>query len=192
MKRTFLELRVDENEKSDVIVKEYSLEEKIDFILNEYNLTIEQFKVIVGIVLAESKANSYEDAYSVANTLYNRTISKIWTSYIDTLYGFECGTSLYYQAICPGQFVVYESGIYKQYMNSSDLIGFNALIDMFYSKESIHNYLSFKAAGTNTEGKVQFVSGGNLYFNELKEDDVIKTESALYVKKIIRGEVILK
>ena len=44
--------------------EEITLEDKIENICSEFNLTEEEFNVVCAIVLAESKANSYDDAYA--------------------------------------------------------------------------------------------------------------------------------
>ena len=53
-------------------------EDKIDYILNKYNLTKNEFNTLTAIVLSEAQSNSYEDAYAVINTIYNRTHAKNW------------------------------------------------------------------------------------------------------------------
>lgn len=146
---------------------------KIGIILEQYNLTKEQFDIITAIVLAESKANSYEDAYCVINTIFNRTNSEKWSSWVSNIFGNGLGNNLYYQVICPSQFVVYDSGIYLNYMNASGLPGYQAVIDFLYTKEKKHNYLSFVANGSDDSDKVQLVENGNLYYNELTEEDAI-------------------
>ena len=162
---------------SETINQEISTDEKIKIILERYNLTKEQFDVIAAIVLAESKANSYDDAYCVINTIFNRINSKSWTSWVSSIYGDEVGNNLYYQATCPNQFVVYDEGIYLDYVNRTDLPGYQAVIDLLYSEETRHNYLSFVANGNSKKDKVQFVENGNLYYNELSEDDVIEKQT---------------
>lgn len=146
---------------------------KIGIILEKYNLTKEQFDVVVAIVLAESKAESYDDAYGVINTIFNRTNSEKWTSWVSSIFGNELGKNLYYQAICPNQFVVYANGTYLDYINANNLPGYQAVIDFLYTKEIKHIYLSFVANGCDESDKEQLVENGNLYYNELDEADAI-------------------
>lgn len=148
-------------------------EEKKDYILERYNLTDYEFEVIVGIVLSEAQANSYDDAYAVINTIYNRTQSKRWVKYISNMYGDNKGTSLYYQAIAPNQFTVYKSGRYKKNMNNTKSKGYAAIIDFLYTEDALHNYLSFRSNYIKIKGSVAFSSKGNNYFNELKEENRI-------------------
>jgi len=148
-------------------------EDKVSNILDEYNLSQEEFDVLCAIVLSEAKGNSYEDAYSVINTIYNRTISKKWVEYISDFYGKEVGDNLYYQAITPGQFVVYEDGVYKKNMGIKEGPAYDAIIDFLTTKEIKHNYLSFRASYCDIKVCKQFVDNGNKYFNEIEEEDRI-------------------
>lgn len=167
---------IDEKKLRESTPREVSIDEKINIILERYDLTKEQFDIITAIVLAESKANSYDDAYCVINTIFNRINSKNWTSWVSSIYGSDLGNNLYYQATCPNQFVVYDEGIYLDYVNRTDLPGYQAVIDLLYTEEVRHNYLSFVANGCNKNNKVQFVENGNLYYNELSEDDMIEKQ----------------
>ncbi|MBE6140382.1 MAG: hypothetical protein E7172_02475 [Firmicutes bacterium] len=154
-------------------------EYKKEFILEKYNLTEEEFQILKAIVLAEAKANSYEDAYAVINTIYNRTQSKRWISFVENVLKETDGTSLYYQAICPSQFVVYENGRYKKFLEDETSVGYEAIIDFLTTNEPMHNYLSFYASFGSKEGRVQYVTGGNLYYNELPDWDIYEPEVTL-------------
>lgn len=147
-------------------------EDKINYILENYGLTKEQFKVLSAIVLSEAETNSYEDAYAVINTIYNRTHSKNWVRSVDNTFGKGKGQNLYYQAISPNQFVVYQHGSYKRYLNS-DNIGTDAIIDFLYTEEVKHNYLSFRSHNTYVENYETFSDNGNKYFNEIIEENRI-------------------
>lgn len=147
--------------------------DKISYVLSEYNLTLEQFDILCAIAMAEAKENSYEDAYAVINTIYNRTISKKWNSFCAQYYGTACARNLYYQAITPGQFVVYENGRYAKFLGKRNGSAYNAIMDFLCTKQIKHNYLSFKSSDTEVRGSVQFVSGGNNYHSILTESDRI-------------------
>ena len=163
-----------ENENTD--------EMKIQFILERFNLTKEQFDTLVAIVLAESKWDSYEDAYSVINTIYNRTISKNWINYVNYLGKDGTGTNLYYQSICPNQFIVYQNGSYLSFLNNdnSDRQGYKAIIDFLTTGEKMHNFLSFVASDCGKEKYLQFVEKGNCYYNELTDDDMVTAENRIF------------
>lgn len=148
-------------------------ESKIGIILNKYNLTEYEFKVICAIVLSEAQSNSYEDAYAVINTIYNRTQSKSWTRYISKMYGNNKGESMYYQAIAPHQFVVYEHGTYKKNLNNTTSVGYDAIIDFLYTEEVMHNYLSFRSHGIKVKNSESFSNKGNNYFNVLNNKNRI-------------------
>ena len=136
-------------------------------ILKKYNLTDYEFNVVCAITLAEAEYNSYDDAYAVINTIYNRTKSNRWVKSVDNKFGAGKGTSLYYQAISPKQFTVYASGSYKKYMGVTDLVGYNAIIDFLYTEDILHNYLSFRSNYVKVAGSETFSAKGNNYFNEV-------------------------
>lgn len=172
------------NNNSEVVVdnnngNENVAETEVQQILNKFNLTKDQFDTLVAIVLSEAKSNSYEDAYAVINTIYNRTISSRWVNYINGLLGNGTGTNLYYQSICPNQFVVYENGSYFNFLynDNSNEPGYRAIIDFLTTGEKMHNFLSFVASDCGDSECTQFVSGGNCYYNEL--DDIIAMEDGI-------------
>lgn len=148
-------------------------EDKIDYILNKYNLTKNEFNTLTAIVLSEAQSNSYEDAYAVINTIYNRTHAKNWVRSCGSYFGKNNGQSLYYQAIMPNQFVVYQHGTFTRYLNRTDLNGYNAVIDFLYDEKIMHNYLSFRANNIVITGSEKFSTMGNNYFNTLEESNRI-------------------
>lgn len=149
-----------------------SEDEKIEKILERFGLSDIELNIIIACVKAESKWGSYEDAYAVINTIYNRTLSPAWVR--------SHGTSLFKQCTAPGQFVVYEEGIYKQYLNlDRNDPCFKAIIDFLYTQESMHNYLSFRSNESPAEGRVQFVENGNRYFSVLKEEERLEEQPSI-------------
>ncbi len=156
--------------------KKEKTETKIDkekYILEKYNLTNEQFNILVAVVLTEAESNSYEDAYAVINTIYNRTHSKSWVRSVSNRFGKGKGSSLYYQVIHPNQFTVYQSGSYKRNLNNRKSVGYNAIIDFLYSEKIMHNYLSFRSHSSKVSNYEMFSERGNKYFNELKSESRI-------------------
>ena len=147
-------------------------EDKLNIILDKYNLTKEQFNVLKAIVLSEAD-NCYDDAYAVINTIYNRAHSKNWVRSVNNRFGSGKGSNLYYQAIAPGQFTVYSSGSYKKYLNNTSREGYKAIIDFLYTEDIMHNYLSFRSHSIKIKGSVAFSTKGNNYFNVLKEENRI-------------------
>lgn len=146
--------------------------EKINYILNKYNLSKSEFSVLCGIVLSEAD-DTYEDAYAVINTIYNRTHSKNWVISVDNKFGKGKGMNLYYQAISPNQFTVYASGTYKRHMNKVDSTGYDAIIDFLYTENVMHNYLSFRSHSIKVNDSESFSKKGNNYFNTIKEENRI-------------------
>lgn len=153
----------DEEVSQPVIENNTNIDEGVSWILANYNLTYDQFVVVNAIINAEAKADSYDDAYAVTNALYNRINSETWVNYVDSIMGYGCGQSLYYQAICPGQFEVYSTGRYLNFINDTYPSSNQAVIDMLCSQNSRHDYCSFKSDDTYVEDSVQFVYGGNRF-----------------------------
>ncbi len=145
---------------------ELTNEDKLKEILNRYNLTKKEFEVVSAITLAEAEYNSYTDAYAVINTIYNRTKNTSWVKSVNNKFGEGKGESLYYQAISPRQFTVYEHGSYKKYLGVTDLEGYQAIIDFLYTEEKMHDYLSFRSNSIKVSGSVSYTAKGNNYFNE--------------------------
>lgn len=157
---------VNDNQFSYDEVKEPTFEEKINIILDKYNLTREELDVCSAIACAEANGEgmNYEEAVNVICAAYNRTISSTWVS--------SLGNNLYDQMAAPSQFVVYENGNYLNYLGRTDLPGYQAVIDFLSNNCEVeaHNYLSFRSNNSNING-VELVSGGNLYFNELDAEE---------------------
>ena len=163
----------------EVSKKELTYKEKKNIILKKYNLSENMYQVLASIVASESKANSYNDAYAVINTIYNRTMSKRWVNHINNTYGSGKGENLYYQAIAPNQFTVYSSGSYKKYMYNIPKTVEEAIIDLLYTGESLHNYLSFRSNSYKGANTVQYDKGGNKYFNEIAVNDLIQKNNVI-------------
>ncbi len=142
--------------------------DKVSYILKNYNLTKDEFNVLCAIVLSEA-ANTYDDAYAVINTIYNRTHAKNWVRSVDGKFGKGKGKNLYYQAISPGQFTVYSSGSYKRHLNDTKKVGYTAILDFLYTEEIMHDYLSFRSHSIKVNGSESFSKNGNNYFNTLTE-----------------------
>ena len=62
--------------------KQVSFEEKVEIILDKYNLTREELDVCSAIACAEANGDgtNYEEAVNVICTAYNRTKSSAWVS----------------------------------------------------------------------------------------------------------------
>jgi len=89
-----------ENEDEEITIDNFdtaSLEEKMKFICDKYNLTDFELKVIISVVFHEAGWH-YDDAFKVATVIYNRTKSKKTVSYIHNLTKLD-GESLYSQVI---------------------------------------------------------------------------------------------
>ena len=181
-KYSFLEEAIKEAEAA-AKKKEPTTEEKIATILERENITEEQLDEIIATVYGEAAANSYDDAYAVINTFYNRTLSKKWVSYVSSLTNSGSGNSIYAQITLKNQSSVYTSGAYKKYLGLTEGPIYDAVIDFLYSLESMHDYLSFYASFGEIDNSEQFVENGNLYYSELEESDRIEKQMTLTREK---------
>jgi len=150
-------------------------ENTINFLLQKYGLSREEFDVLCAIVLSESAPNSYDDAYAVINTIYNRTHSKMWVKIINDVHE-GCGQNLYYQATFPRQFVVYEEGRYKEKIGVTDVVGYQAILVFLVSETTMHDYLSFRSNKTIVKDSERFTETGNNYFDVLLDENRIEEQ----------------
>ncbi len=173
IKKIEKEIALDEAKEDEI--KEEKTYSSVDYILDKYNLTSDEFNVLCAVVMGEAKENNYRDAYAVINTIYNRTKSNTWINYVANIMGCD-GTNLFNQVVCTGQFEAYYNGRYQKFLGVKDNQAYNAIIDFLVSEELMHEYLSFVAAYGESHGKEQFVSDGNRYYNLLIDEDKIKSQ----------------
>lgn len=150
----------------EVINNPYSRMERV---CNKYNMTLDELKTIIGIVIAEAKKGDYVDGYAVTSVLWNRTHNIRWVN--------SFGDTLYEQATASGQFVVFEEGHYKSFIDTTEGEVFDAIMDCLETEDVMHNYLSFR--GKQSDYGVAFVEGGNKYFEEFLEEERIIEEEEL-------------
>lgn len=165
-----------------VETKEPTTEEKIAVILERENMTREQLDVIIATVKGEAAADSYDDAYAVINTFYNRTISKTWINEMIRATGNDVGDNLYAQITLDNQSEVYTEGTYQLYLGTTEGPIYDAVIDFLYTLDRKHDYLCFYASYGNIPDSVQFAENGNWYYSLMPEDDIV-VEDDLVLKR---------
>lgn len=167
-------LRLEEQRK-----KNPSLEEKENWIIYSYQLSEKEWKTIVACMFAESGPISAIDCEAATTTLLNRAFSYNYGYDVEKFYGKGSSTRLYYQLILKNQFVVYQTGAYKQYYNKSweelrNYPGYSGIVKALYglkNNERMHNYLQFRDASLHPKNSIQYVNGGNRYFSIQPEND---------------------
>lgn len=150
----------------------YGYEKAIEYICEHYNITFEQFKVICAIIMAEGNPDvtyQYKESYAVTNVLYNRVHSISFINFVDA-FNYYDGHNIFYQAICPNQFEVYQNGNYLNFFGVLSGDSFRGIIDMLISERTMHNYLEFRFANSDILGET-FTPRGNIYFHILTETD---------------------
>ena len=165
-------------------------DEKIEMICERYGLTKEEFDVIKAVVVAEAKWFSYEDAYAVINTIFNRSISAIWIYDVERLQGEGTGRSMYHQVTQYHQFDPYwYSGTYKNYLEDrpETVPAVQAVIDFLYGvpveqengetillPARLHDYANFVGYQIPHQYKsYAFVECGNNFGVPLKEEHYV-------------------
>lgn len=152
---------------------EIPAEVKAIVIMVRDNSSYDELDISVAGCVAEAAGagTCYDDAYGVASVLLNRTT--------DVPYVSTYGSSIYEQFTAHTdeeryQFSVYKNRTYLAYMGRTDLVGYQAAIDAFYSRESMHDWLEFRANWVEMDVEYeQFVENGNKYRTHRKDANII-------------------
>lgn len=142
----------------------YISNEVMGFLVTEgntqYNLSDNEFNVVVAVVSTEFDKD-LNDALGVVSVILNRCDSDKWSNW--------AGDSPYDQVIMPGQFEVYSSGAYLEYMPSGSKYGTTkyeiakqAVLDGLNGIRN-NEYLGFRAWWVSSYSSKYIVSGGNRY-----------------------------
>ena len=126
----------------------------------EYELTDDEFNVVVAVVAGEFDKN-INDALGVVSVILNRCDSKVWSSW--------AGKTPYTQVIKKGQFEVYQKGYYLSYMPGGSKYGSSkyeiakqAVTDGLNGIRN-NEYLGFRSWYSTNYSSKYIVSGGNRY-----------------------------
>ena len=119
-----------------------------------YELNIKDIELLCAIVCAESD-NTYDDALAVITTILNRCETDNWIA--------AHGTDPIAQATARDQFVVYQHGTYKRFLNGNvSKSVFEAVMDALAGVRN-HNYLSFRSNKTTSYSDNLISATGNRY-----------------------------
>ena len=119
-----------------------------------YELSDEDFELLCAIVSAESD-KTYDDALAVITTILNRCETDNWIR--------SHGTDPIAQATAPNQFVVYQHGSYRVYMDGrAPETVVQAVKDALAGVRN-HKYLSFRSNGTTSYSDNMISRTGNRY-----------------------------
>ena len=119
-----------------------------------YELSDEDIELLCAIVSAESD-KTYDDALAVITTILNRCETDNWIQ--------SHGTDPIAQATAPNQFVVYQHGSYKQYMNGNAPETVVQAVKDALAGVRNHKYLSFRSNGTTSYSDNMISKTGNRY-----------------------------
>lgn len=170
-------------------VSQIPLEEKINDILEKYNMTSEQLDLVVACAMAEAWGHGkiYETSYAAASTMYNRINDVLFVDDVNKAFKStetNAGYNPYYQVILANQFEVYGNGRYKEFLNKTSEVGYRAAIDMFYLGIPMHDYLNFlsneytpeeiKKDKNLDELPEQFFEDDNIFYTHLTSDRMIE------------------
>ena len=119
-----------------------------------YQLCDEDIELLCAIVSAESD-KSYDDALAVVSTILNRCEKSNWIN--------SHGRDPIQQATAPNQYVVYQHGSYKKYLNgNAPQTVKQAVMDALNGVRN-HNYCSFRSNGTTSYSNNMITATGNRY-----------------------------
>lgn len=161
---------------------ELTYEEKMLAIMEKDGYTYEELDAVCAACVAESygDGNCYDECYDIASVFYNRTHSYAYVADVDKAFGENTGYSYYNQLRAPSQFSVWSNGSYKDHLGRIDLLGYQAAIDMFYSKEPSNDYLNFNCVPPKSGSYEQLnPSYGNYFSRHQKIEDVIEDEKVV-------------
>ncbi len=119
-----------------------------------YELSEKDIELLCAIVSAESD-KSYDDALAVITTILNRCETENWIR--------SHGTDPIAQATAPNQFVVYQHGSYKAYMNGKAPETVVQAVKDALAGVRNHKYLSFRSNGTTSYSDNMITKTGNRY-----------------------------
>ena len=119
-----------------------------------YELSDKDFELLCAIVSAESD-KTYDDALAVITTILNRCETDNWIR--------SHGTDPIAQATAPNQFVVYQHGSYKRYMNGNAPETVVQAVKDALAGVRNHKYLSFRSNGTFSYSDNMISKTGNRY-----------------------------
>ena len=120
----------------------------------EEGMSIKDIELLCAIVCAESD-NTYDDALAVITTILNRCETDNWIR--------SHGTDPIAQATAPNQFVVYQHGSYKRYMNGNAPETVVQAVKDALAGVRNHKYLSFRSNGTFSYSDNMISKTGNRY-----------------------------
>ena len=119
-----------------------------------YELSEADIELLCAIVSAESD-KTYDDALAVITTILNRCETDNWIR--------SHGTDPIAQATAPNQFVVYQHGSYKKYMNGNAPETVVQAVKDALAGVRNHKYLSFRSNGTTSYSDNMISPTGNRY-----------------------------
>ena len=119
-----------------------------------YELSDADIELLCAIVSAESD-KTYDDALAVITTILNRCETDNWIR--------SHGTDPIAQATAPNQFVVYQHGSYKRYMNGNAPETVVQAVKDALAGVRNHKYLSFRSNGTTSYSDNMISPTGNRY-----------------------------
>ncbi len=149
-----------ERQKEEKIVdvsKYNSLEEK-GFIVTTGNKTFSLEDADIDLLTAITAAEcdkSYDDALAVISVILNRCEAENWV--------YSHGENPVSQATAPNQFVVYQEGYYKEFINGNAPEEVKTAVRDALGGVRNHSYLSFRSNGTTGYSNNQITSTGNRY-----------------------------
>ncbi len=151
-----------------LLVENKSYEVKFLIVMARDSYTYDNLDYMCAGITGESTGGGhcYDDAYAVASTLINRSHT-LW-------YVNNYGHDFYNIFTAPGQYEIELSGNYLKYLGAIHLEGYQAAVDAFYTRQSIHKWLQFRARWVELDCTYEtFVEGGNKYIDKMEDYEYV-------------------
>jgi len=159
------------------IVSKMSLEEKIDFVKLQFDLTDEQIYEYTATHMAEGTGHGkkYVDVFASSFTALNRAENALWQRSTENVHGKGTGDNIYYVTANKVQFSGYKNKDFYEFYGDESLLGFTAAIDAVYVgikyNMYMHDFTCYNLPGPGESGT--FVATGNVYYREEDSKDRI-------------------
>ncbi len=147
-----------QNVENEIDISKYNNLEEKGFVVTTGNKTFSLDDADVDLLTAITAAEcdkSYDDALAVISVILNRCEASNWV--------YSHGENPVSQATAPNQFVVYQEGYYKNYINGNAPEEVKVAVKDALGGVRNNSYLSFRSNGSTNYSDNQITSTGNRY-----------------------------
>ncbi len=185
--------------------KEVTIEDMIDYTLIKFDLTREEYDILVAGIISEGKggkedADRINEALNVASALYNRCKDSRWCDYVRNIMGIKGKVGLFEHFTAKSQFDVWTYGTYTKNINCTSGPLYESIVKFLYYVDNIdkdrqssiygkprHNYCSFctSTLDRRSHNPVILVKGGNQYYDPIRPEENIPLEDTFFYQNML-------